>query len=107
MSEEKRAKIISLIRDTIREAEPTAQIILYGSRARGDAHEDSDYDLLLLLDKERVTNEDYNRYVYDLFLQGLDWDAEINTHIYPRHKWESWSFSPFYKNVEHDKIILL
>lgn len=80
---------------------------LYGSRARGDAHEDSDYDLLLLLDKERITDEDYNHYVYDLFLQGLDWNAEINTHIYPRNKWESWSFSPFYKNVEHDKIILL
>ena len=74
---------------------------------KGSAHEDSDYDLLLLLDKERITDEDYNHYVYDLFLQGLDWNAEINTHIYPRNKWESWSFSPFYKNVEHDKIILL
>ncbi|MBR6992309.1 MAG: nucleotidyltransferase domain-containing protein, partial [Bacteroidales bacterium] len=32
---------------------------LYGSRARGDAHPDSDYDLLLLLNTERITDEDY------------------------------------------------
>ncbi len=58
---------------------------LYGSRARGDAHPDSDYDLLLLLNTERITDEDYEHYVYDLFLEGLDWGAEINTHAYPRH----------------------
>lgn len=34
MGDDKRAQIISLIRDTIRASEPTAQIILYGSRAR-------------------------------------------------------------------------
>ena len=54
MSEERKAKIISLIRDTIREAEPTAQIILYGSRARGDAREDSDWDVLVIVDKEKT-----------------------------------------------------
>ena len=31
---------------------PDAEIILYGSRARGDAHPDSDYDLLVLTDQE-------------------------------------------------------
>ncbi|MDL1958218.1 MAG: nucleotidyltransferase domain-containing protein [Deltaproteobacteria bacterium] len=28
------------------------QIILFGSRARGDAERDSDYDILLLVDKK-------------------------------------------------------
>ena len=34
------------------------QIILFGSRARGDAERDSDYDILLLLDKRSGLLED-------------------------------------------------
>ena len=33
----------------IRAVEPEAEILLYGSRARGDAREDSDWDLFLVL----------------------------------------------------------
>ena len=33
----------------VREVDP-AQIVLFGSRARGDAREDSDYDILVVLD---------------------------------------------------------
>ena len=33
----------------IRDVEPEAEILLYGSRARGDAREDSDWDLFLVL----------------------------------------------------------
>lgn len=38
------------IAQTIRAVEPDARIVLYGSRARGDARPDSDRDLLVLLD---------------------------------------------------------
>jgi len=49
MAEDKKAQIINLIRNTIRQTEPTAQIILYGSRARGDARENSDWDVLAII----------------------------------------------------------
>ena len=61
MSDDKRIQIISLIRDTIRASEPTAQIILYGSRARGDAREDSDWDVLATVDKPRLSLKDRSK----------------------------------------------
>ena len=79
---------------------------LYGSRARGDARPDSDYDLLILLDTDTVTPESESA-AYDMCLMGYDYGVEINPHIYPRRKWMSQTFSPFYKNVERDKIVLI
>ena len=37
---------------------PTAKTILYGSQARNEARSDSDIDLLILLDGEKMTLKD-------------------------------------------------
>lgn len=84
-----------------------ASLWLFGSRARGDARPDSDYDLLILLDKEFITGKDHDDYGYPLRKSGWDIWTEINPHIYTKKDWSSYSFSPFHKNVEHDKIVLI
>ena len=42
--------LLQQIKELVCEIEPTAQIFLYGSRARNDARPDSDRDLLILVD---------------------------------------------------------
>ena len=84
-----------------------ASLWLYGSRARGDARPDSDYDLLILLDKEKITTKDYDDYTYPLHMLGVDVDAALNPQIYIRKDWQSWSSAPFHKNVESDKYVLV
>lgn len=79
---------------------------LYGSRARGDARPDSDYDLLILLENEESMSK-ADSSAYDLCLMGYENGVEINPHIYPRKKWEGWTYSPFYKNVTRDKRVLI
>ncbi|MCR5191487.1 MAG: nucleotidyltransferase domain-containing protein [Bacteroidales bacterium] len=83
-----------------------ASLWLYGSRARGEACSDSDYDLLILVDSEKMIPE-ADKTAYEICLMGYDNGVEINPHIYPVDKWNSWTFTPFYKNVEKDKIRLL
>ena len=49
--------ILQLIKDSVQQTEPGATLILYGSYARGDEREDSDIDILILVDrdKEKIT----------------------------------------------------
>ena len=106
MSDEKRTKIINMIRDTIREAEPTAQIILYGSRARGDAREDSDWDVLAIVDKPRLTLTERSNIQYPIWDKGLDVGEEINVFSYTRRQWEQAPPSLFKYNVMKEGIAL-
>jgi predicted nucleotidyltransferase len=43
---------------------PNDTLILFGSQARGDNSEDSDWDLLILLNKHTRTFDDYGNYGY-------------------------------------------
>ena len=48
-------KTILKIKDIAKSAIPSgSKAILYGSRARGDARNDSDWDFLILLDKDKL-----------------------------------------------------
>ena len=82
------------------------QLILYGSRARNEATEDSDWDLLILLDKPKIEHGDYDNVLYPF--AALSWDVGelISPIIYTKNEWKKYSFTPFYKNVEQDGIVL-
>jgi len=83
---------------------PNEKMILFGSQARGDAREDSDWDLLILLNKEkRNLIEDYNMYGYPFDELGLKYKTLINAKIYTVKDWEAHP-SIFRKNVEQEGI---
>lgn len=84
-----------------------ASLWLYGSQARGEATPDSDWDLLVLLDKDKREVADFERYCAPLCGYGFDHNEFVVPQIYTRKEWNSMSFMPFYKNVEQDKVILI
>lgn len=85
---------------------PGSSLYLYGSRARGDYHEDSDWDLLILLNKSDIEQSDYD-YVYEFSKAGAMMNEVLIPIIYTRDQWEQRKGTDFYRNVEDDKIIIL
>ena len=44
--------VLNAIRSTLSQIAPAGtKVVLFGSRARGDARDDSDWDILIILDK--------------------------------------------------------
>ena len=98
--------ISNLIRLNIMEIDPDAQIILYGSRARGDERSDSDWDILVLTDypvdikKESV----FRDHLYNL---ELETGEPFSIFVYSKTDWNTkQSVTPFYYNVTNHGIQL-
>ena len=84
----------------------SAEAILYGSQARGEEHADSDWDILVILDKEQLLPEDYDNITYPIAKLGWDLGTEINPIMYTKREWEASRITPFYHNVQQDGIYL-
>ena len=83
-----------------------ANVILFGSQARGDENADSDWDLLILIDKEHLSVEDHDRYSYPFWELGWKIDAMIHPAVYTRRDWQTKSSPIFRENVEREGIVL-
>jgi len=86
---------------------PNEKVILFGSQARGDAREDSDWDLLVLLNKEKKRYEDEDIYGYPFAEIGLKYKTYISVKIYTENDWKKRKPTPFYKNIEKEGIEIL
>ncbi len=77
-----------------------------GERARGDARPDSDWDVLILLDKDRITRSDMDEVSYPVCEFGWGADMMVNPIMYTIRDWDARRGTPFYKNVMRDGIPL-
>ena len=85
---------------------PGTTVLLFGSQARGDARPDSDWDVLMLLDKEKITKEDRDNISYSLFDLGLDYNELVNAILFTKTDWKDNRIAPFRYNVLEDAIPL-
>ena len=99
--------ILFMIKNLVKSTEPDATIILYGSYARGDNRKDSDLDLLILLDKDKVTREDEKKVKYPLYDIELETAQIISPLVISKKDWETrHKITPFYDNILREGVIL-
>ena len=100
-------QVIDVIRQVASTVLPQgSKLYLYGSRARGDARENSDWDLLLLLDKPASNDDDFQKYVYPIMERGFDMWQYFSIQTYTKEDWYNGPHAMFYYNVEKDKQLI-
>lgn len=103
----RRSEIIEQIRKTVYGIAPTAETILFGSEARGEARSDSDIDLLILLEGEKLTLAQEEAITLPLYALELKTGVAISPIVMLKKLWENRPFkTPFYVNVVNEGIVL-
>ncbi len=101
-------QMVEALRRKAAEILPTgSRVALFGSRARGDAHANSDWDIHILIPSEdKIPWDLWEKYAWPFDQLGMDLDEDVNPRLYSYSGWAKRSFLPFYKNVERDSIII-
>lgn len=99
--------ILKEIKRIVLEKEPSAKIYLYGSRGRGTSNNESDWDLLILLNIEKITAEIEKEITYSLYDLEFDTGEVISPMIYLEKEWNTkYKITPFYHNVMQEGKLL-
>jgi predicted nucleotidyltransferase len=99
--------IIQLIRQKINEIDNTAEVILYGSRARGDNKWDSDWDVMILLKQKNVDKKVEQIFRHNLLDLELEIGVPISVFVYSKSDWEGkYSMTPLFRSIKKEGIVI-
>lgn len=102
---QKEKRITKLISDQIKILDPTAEIFLYGSHARGTATDSSDWDILILLQDTTVSLQTEQRFRHQLLDIELNIGEPISVYVKSKQDWETkYSITSFYKNIASEGL---
>jgi uncharacterized protein len=99
--------IIKLIRQKVNEIDNTAEVILYGSRARGDNRHDSDWDVMILLKRKDVDKKVEQTFRHHLLDLELEIGVPISVFVYSKSDWEGkYSITPLFRSIKKEGILI-
>ena len=91
------------VKNTVRAFDPNAQVVMFGSHARGDARQDSDYDFLILL--HQPVDFQLKRKVLDqLYEVELQTGCIIGALIENIEDWQMMEYSPIFSEIELEGV---
>ncbi len=101
------SKLLNKVQQNINSIIPNADIILYGSRARGEAKDDSDWDFLILVD-QAVDSNLTTKLRDSLYEIELETNQIFSSIIRSKQEWYSPKYSvlPFKQVVEQEGVLI-
>lgn len=89
----------------VHEIDPQAEVWLFGSRARGDAREDSDWDFLVLTNNDLSDGRrwQFSDHLYDI---ELETGRMISTIVWPQKERSRFAVTDLYLNVMDEGVQL-
>lgn len=99
--------VISKIRHVALENIPkNTTVILFGSRARGDFNSTSDWDILLLFDKDKLSQQELSDYSYPFWELGWQINQMIHPIVFTKNDWLNHNNPIFRYNVEKEGVLI-
>ena len=99
--------LLSRIKSTINNIIPDAKIILFGSNARGEGKEESDIDLLVILNQDKISREREKQILQPLYALEFETGKMISPIVTTADEWEKASHrTTFYHEVMKEGIVL-
>ncbi|MBC3784804.1 nucleotidyltransferase domain-containing protein [Spirosoma utsteinense] len=100
------AQFLQEIKRYVHRVDPQAEVWLFGSRARGDAREDSDWDFLVLTEgpADKHLKNQLRDYLFEIELSSA---KVIGSIIHSKQEWEEdYGVTPLYRNIKRDSKLV-
>ncbi|MBQ9474107.1 MAG: nucleotidyltransferase domain-containing protein [Bacteroidales bacterium] len=97
--------MLEKIKANILAVDPQAEVWLYGSRSRGTAHEDSDWDVLVLSPKDTLSVREEGVFIDNMTDLMIETGQVVHLFAYGKADWHGrHSVTPFYQNVSREAL---